>query len=70
MRVTKRDLQSVTRGGLAFTIPKGSETLPIPWDEARVWIAPATFDSNSIEHHNAEYYGVAIFIEETEESDT
>jgi hypothetical protein len=56
---TTRDVPYATRGGLKFTIPTGTAV----YFDVKVgdWLVrPEAFDPNSIEHHDATYYGLHI----------
>jgi len=66
---TKRDISSATRGGLKFTIPAGSPVEPAklsPDGVQRYWVKPFVFERNSIERHDATYYGVEVSAEDVE----
>ena len=68
---TNKELQRETRGGLPFTVPKGSPVQVAakgPMDKTvPYWVRPEIFDRNSIEWHDAEYYGVTVMPEDVEE---
>lgn len=67
---TKQDIRTYTRGGLPFTIPKGSPVEPAklgPTETApRYWVVPSVFPKDSIERHDATYYGVDVCAEDVE----
>lgn len=66
MRRTKRDLPYATQGGLRFTIPAGSLVEPAVGQPGVYWVTPAAFPRNSIERHDATYYGVSVAESDTE----
>lgn len=67
MRRTKRELISATRGGLSFVIPAGAPVGPASLP-GRYWVQPNVFPADSIEHHDATYYGIEISEEDIEET--
>jgi len=66
-RVTKHQILSATRGGLRFTIPAGVQVEQAEGQPKVYWVKPEAFPLNSIERHDAIYYGVSVDEDETEE---
>jgi hypothetical protein len=70
---TTRDIQATTRGGLPFTIPAGSPVELIPAGKMQgrgpgplYWVRPEAFRRDSIERHDATYYGIEVTAAEVE----
>jgi hypothetical protein len=68
---TKHPIAARTVGGLSFVIPAGSPVHPArlgPTETApRFWVSPAVFPRNSIERHDATYYGVSVTAADVED---
>jgi hypothetical protein len=65
MRETKCPIATQTRGGLPFTIPEGTLVKPIRGEPGKYWVDPSVFPKDSIERHDAVYYGLRVSHEMT-----
>ncbi len=65
---TNKDLMHATRGGLAFSTPKGSRVEPVPNEPGVYWVSPYTYARDSIERHDATYYGIRVRASDVEVS--
>ena len=69
---TRYDIRARTRGGLSFIIPAGSPVEPVhdPKNlsplQGKYWVKPSALPKNSIERHDATYYGVEVRAEDVE----
>lgn len=70
---TIRLIESATRGGLRFTIPVGSAVRLRQWTDASTGLTghayevePSALPLESIERHDATYYGVSVRFEDIE----
>lgn len=62
---TTEDYRTMTQGGLRFLVPRGSKVIYRSWSHGGVigsqWeVDPSVFDRDSIERHDATYYGVSV----------
>jgi len=62
MKVTKRDLKFETKGGIPFTVPAGTPVEPAhQWKlEDLFYVKPEAFPKDSIERHDATFYGLLV----------
>ncbi len=65
MRETKQPIAMQTRGGIPFTVPEGTLVKEIRYQPGWYWVDPSAFPKDSIERHDATYYGLRVSHEMT-----
>jgi hypothetical protein len=58
---TRKELTFRTQGGMPFKVAAGTPVEAIAAEPGWFWVKPEALPANSIERHDATYYGLRVF---------
>jgi hypothetical protein len=65
--IVKEEFTHTYGHGGIVTVPAGARTERIIGDDGHRWVDPSVFPRGSIERHDAEYIGIRVPIDNTED---
>lgn len=65
--VVKSAFTYTFHGNYTVEVPAGARTVKAFDTDAYRWVDPSVFPENSIEHHDADYYGIRVFPDNLQE---